>query len=67
MKQALVRRGRHACRQCGRRHARFAYRGVVKWDRSHELCFRCFRSLVDAQKARRLVRAGAWASCGTSA
>jgi hypothetical protein len=62
MRQALVRPGRHACRRCGCRHARFAYRGVVRWDRSHELCFRCFRSLVDAQKARRLGTAAAWVS-----
>jgi|MudIll2142460700_1097286.scaffolds.fasta_scaffold317619_2 hypothetical protein len=60
MRRELIRPGRHACRQCGRRHARFAYRGVVKWDREHELCFRCFRSLVDAQKARGLAATGAW-------
>ena len=62
MKQALVRPRRHACRLCGCRHALFAYRGIVKWDRFHELCFRCFRSLVDAQKARNLVTAAAWVS-----
>ena len=61
MKETLVRPRRHACRQCGCRHARFAYRGAVKWDRFHELCFRCYRSLVDAQKARGLVAASVWA------
>lgn len=61
MKQALVRASRHACRQCGCHHARFAYRGVVRWDRFHELCFQCYRSIVDAQKARVLAAAHGWA------
>jgi hypothetical protein len=62
MKQALVGARRHACRQCGCRNARFAYRGTVRWDRFHELCFRCYRSVVDARKARALAAIPVWAA-----
>lgn len=58
MKQQALRSTRHTCRRCGSRHAQFAYRGVVKWDRFHELCFQCYRSLIDARDARRLATAG---------
>ncbi len=58
MTEKPARTTRHACRVCGHRHARFQYRGVVKWDRFHELCFRCYRSIVDAERARRLTGAG---------
>jgi hypothetical protein len=61
MKQVVVRARRHACRQCGSRHARFTYHGVVKWDRFHELCFQCYRSVVDARHARVLAATPAWA------
>lgn len=57
MKQRLARTTRHECRLCRQRHARFEYRGVVKWDRFHELCFRCYRAVVNAQRARRLTAA----------
>ena len=57
MTEKPARTTRHACRVCGHRHARFQYRGVVKWDRFHELCFRCYRSIVDAERARRLTGA----------
>jgi hypothetical protein len=39
------------CRGCHRRRARFSYRGVVKWDRRHGLCPRCYRSLLDHTRA----------------
>ena len=32
------------CQGCGARRARFRYRGVVKADRDHTLCFECFRA-----------------------
>jgi hypothetical protein len=64
MKQAPDRTRRHECRQCGCRHAQFAYRGVMKWDRFHELCLQCYRSLMDAQKAQRMKGATAWAGGG---
>ncbi len=36
------------CVACHQRPARFQYRGVVKADRSHTLCFRCYRSVIDS-------------------
>ena len=38
---------RKVCAGCERQRALFRYHGVVKWDRYHTLCFRCFRSQVD--------------------
>jgi hypothetical protein len=32
------------CLGCGERRARFQYRGVVKADHDHTLCFECFRA-----------------------
>lgn len=47
-----ARRGRSAvrkvCRGCERQRALFRYHGVVRWDRYHTLCFRCFRAQLDA-------------------
>lgn len=37
----------HPCAACGSRPARFQYRGIVKADRSHTLCFQCFRAAVN--------------------
>lgn len=48
----LTRATRHICARCGKRRARFQYRGVVRADRDHTLCFRCFRSETDRQRAR---------------
>ena len=39
---------RKVCAGCERQRALFRYHGVVKWDRYHTLCLRCFR----AQKGR---------------
>ena len=44
---------RHTCRACRTRPARFRYRSTVRADRDHDLCFRCFRGLVDRMRARR--------------
>ncbi len=41
-----------ACRSCGRRPARFRYRGAVRADRAHELCFECFRAVRNQVMAR---------------
>ncbi len=38
----------HLCVACNERPARFQYRGVVKADQTHTLCFRCYRSMVDS-------------------
>jgi hypothetical protein len=32
------------CQQCHDRKAKFKYRGVVRADRDHTLCFECYRS-----------------------
>ena len=48
---------RHTCRGCVSHPARFRYRGEVRADRDHELCFRCFRAMVDHLRARALAEA----------
>ena len=45
---------RHVCEHCSQRKARYQYRGVVRADRTHTLCFACFRSERDRQRARSL-------------
>jgi len=45
---------RKVCHRCRARKARFQYRGVVKSDREHVLCFECYRSEVNRLRARRL-------------
>lgn len=46
------RRARHTCQSCQDRKARFSYRGAVKADRDHTLCFECFRRERERQRAR---------------
>ena len=48
---------KHLCERCRDRKARFSYRGVVKADRGHTLCFACFRSERDRMQARLLAAA----------
>ncbi len=43
------------CLGCGERRARFSYRGVVKADRHHTLCFECYRAELQRARSRRLV------------
>jgi hypothetical protein len=38
---------RKVCRGCERQRALFRHHGVVRWDRYHTLCSRCFRSQLD--------------------
>ena len=38
---------RKVCAGCERQRALFRYHGVVKWDRYHTLCRRCFTAQVD--------------------
>ena len=45
---------RRICESCGQRKARFQYRGVVRADRDHTLCFECYRSERDRHRARLL-------------
>jgi hypothetical protein len=49
---------RHTCSACRARRARFRYRGEVRADTDHDLCFRCFRALRDRMR-RHVERAAA--------
>jgi hypothetical protein len=42
------------CLACGERRPLFYYRGVVKADRDHTLCFECYRAEVNRLRARRM-------------
>ena len=46
--------GRRQCQSCRARKARFRYRGIVKADRDHTLCFECFRAERDRYRAKLL-------------
>ena len=48
----LVRFERHVCLGCRQHPARFRYRGEVRADRDHNLCFRCYRAEVNRQRAK---------------
>jgi len=45
---------KHLCQRCAGRKARFRYRGVVRADRNHTLCFQCFRSERERLRSRLL-------------
>jgi hypothetical protein len=42
---------RKSCQSCMERKARFRYRGAVRSDRDHTLCFECYRSERDRRRA----------------
>ncbi len=46
-------RPKHLCTSCQERQARFRYRGVVKADRAHTLCFECYRAELNRQRTPR--------------
>ena len=48
----LDRARRHVCLECRAHRARFRYRGVVRADDDHTLCFRCFRAASNRLRAR---------------
>ena len=48
---ARVSDDRHLCVGCRERRSLFRYRGQVKADADHTLCFRCYRSLLDRVRA----------------
>jgi hypothetical protein len=50
----------HLCEACRERRARFRYRGRVKADRAHTLCFQCHRSVRDRAVAALLAWPEAW-------
>ena len=45
-----TRKSRLVCQVCQQRPAKFAYRGHVKRDRQHVLCFACYRALTDSHR-----------------
>lgn len=47
------RRFRTLCAACLERKARFRYRGAVRADRDHTLCFECYRAEINRARARR--------------
>jgi hypothetical protein len=47
------RRFRALCAACRERKARFKYRGEVRADRDHTLCFECYRAEINRARARR--------------
>ena len=49
------RRVRHECLGCRAHPARFRYRGAVRADRDHNLCFRCYRAESNRLRARQMV------------
>jgi len=50
-------RVRTLCAVCQERKARFRYRGEVRADRDHTLCFECYRGQVNRARVRRLIDA----------
>jgi hypothetical protein len=42
---------RRLCETCRKRKARFRFRGAVKANKDHTLCFECFRSARDRRRA----------------
>jgi hypothetical protein len=50
----LRKRAKILCAACQARKARFRYRGEVRADRDHTLCFECHRNEVNRARARRL-------------
>jgi hypothetical protein len=49
---------RKNCQSCQERKARFRYRGVIRADREHTLCFECYRSARDRRRAQMLADRG---------
>src|SRR5687767_2937009 len=48
------RKAKQTCRRCRDRKARVQYRGQVRADRDHTLCFECYRSERERMRAQRL-------------
>jgi hypothetical protein len=47
---------RKLCQSCHDRKARFAFRGRVKADRDHTLCFECYRAERQRRRAAALAQ-----------
>ena len=50
MKRARRNLERRLCASCGARPALYRYHGHVKHDRTHVLCFQCYRAVRDSQR-----------------
>jgi hypothetical protein len=46
------------CAGCRARKAKFRYRGEVRADRDHTLCFECYRAELNRVRALRLLTGG---------
>ena len=55
----VSKRSRQTCQSCLDRKARFRFRGFVRADRDHTLCFECYRRERERQRAMRLSEAPA--------
>jgi len=44
----------HVCINCRQRRSLFRYRGRVRADRSHTVCFQCYRALHNVVRALRI-------------
>ena len=53
-----AREQRRLCERCRDRKAKFQYRGTVRADRDHTLCFECFRAQREHNRAVSLSTAG---------
>jgi hypothetical protein len=53
-----VHRGGRLCQTCGERRAQYIRHGIVKADRTHTLCFECFRAERNRVRARGLAGEG---------
>ena len=53
----LSKRFRVLCAGCRKRKAKFKYRGEVRADRDHTLCFECYRGQINRARANRLSHA----------
>src|SRR5262249_20226971 len=47
-------RSRQTCQRCRDRKAWFRFQGSVRANRDHTLCFECYRSQVNHERAERL-------------
>lgn len=55
MSPCLRKAQRHTCQRCLKSPARFLYRGRWSARLDHDLCPRCFRSLMDSERAHQRV------------
>lgn len=46
-------KAKKTCAGCCERRALYRYRGRTRWNAQHDLCFRCWRSIMDRLQATR--------------